>query len=168
MIYLTSNTFFGRKKALDMPSRSQYSSVESMDLDIINSWNSVVNNDDTVYHLGYFAHDPHATTDVLDKLNGTIIFFNSGTDRNIPDIEHLYDYVIFYEGQILEIPEKNVVLSYYPLETWSNQESYHFYGDDRIKTDLNKVNNRMNISFDTWKKPISLDECIEYIKVFNK
>ena len=53
-IFVTSDTFFGRKNVLNNGKR-KYSSVEDMDNDLIEKWNSKVNKSDTVYHLGNFA-----------------------------------------------------------------------------------------------------------------
>jgi calcineurin-like phosphoesterase family protein len=165
-IFMTANTYFGRHKALELPKRKDYSSVHDMNQSMIDSWNKVVGENDLVYHLGYFAHDPNTTNEVLEQLNGNIYFMSNGSDRTIPDIIHLYDYIMLYEGQILEIPNKNSIISYFPLEVWDNEDTLHFYGDERVSTNLEESPNRMNVSFDLWGRPVELDECLEYIEEF--
>jgi len=166
-IFLTANTYFGRVKALNLPKRKEkYQSVSTMNQSMIDSWNSKVNEKDIVYHFGYFAHDPQITNDVLELLNGNICFLNNKTDKAIVNIMSHFSNVILHENQIVELHEKNSVLCYYPLEIWDNSDSFHFYGDDRIKTDLKTQPKRMNISWDTWGKPILIDDCISFMDDF--
>lgn len=168
-IFLTSNTYFGRYKALNIPNRSKFSNIEEMNDFIITQWNKVVTNDDLVYHLGYFAHDPITTSSVLEKLNGNIYFFNNNTDKSVSELIETFDYIMLYEGQIFEIPEKQSILSYYPLLDWNNRKNiFHFYGYDKIETDLKQRSNMMNVSFDLWNRPVLIDECIDFIKTYNK
>ena len=109
-IFMTANTFFGRLQALKFPKRKKYSNIDDMNQTMIDIWNSSVSNDDLVYHLGYFAHDPSTTNEVLEQLNGNIYFFNNGSDKTIPEIIHLYDNIMLYEGQIFEVHQKNSIL----------------------------------------------------------
>lgn len=167
-IYLTGNTYFGRSKALTLRKRKQYKDLEDMNLSMVDKWNAVVGIDDLVYHFGYFAHDPYITNEMLELLNGNIYFLNNGTDQSIIDAVPLYENIMMYEGQTVELAEKNSILSYYPYEVWDNKDTYHFYADTRIKTDLNKTAKRMNVSFDVWNCPINIDECIEFINSFEE
>jgi calcineurin-like phosphoesterase family protein len=164
-IFLTANTHFGRLKIVE---KRGFSSVDEMNESIILSWNDVVKPNDIVYHLGYFAHDPITTTSVLEFLNGQIYFLNNNTDKTLPEVSHLFNNLTFIDAQIYEIPEKNVFLSYYPMEVWAGNNSYHFYGDNRIKTDLSLVSKRMSVSYDIWQKPILLDVLIEMIHEYEK
>ena len=76
-IFLTSNTFFGRSKALKLPKRTKYSTLEQMNKEMINIWNNNISDSDTVFHLGYFAHDPFIADEIVGQLNGKITFFNN-------------------------------------------------------------------------------------------
>lgn len=163
-IFLTANTFFGRTKALQF--RHNFNSVEQMNDYIVEKWNLTVDVDDIVYHLGYFAHDPYIANEIIDDLNGNIIFLNNQTDNTVDGIIKIYESIDIVPP-ICEVFSKKSILSYYPLQTWPNMEdTYHFYGDATIKTELVQYPNRMNISFDYWKKPINIDECIDFIKEF--
>lgn len=168
-VFLTSNTYFGRVKALDLPKRKGlYTSVEDMNQKMIDIWNKTVGLNDIVYHLGYFAHDPVSTSTVIEQLNGTIYFLPNGTDKTVPEILNLYEHIKMAGSPIIELVNKNAFITYYPMEVWAGINSYHLYGDDRIKTDLTKTQNRACVSFDTWGKPINVDDCIDIITEFNK
>ena len=53
-IYVTSDTHFNHKNIIEYCNRP-YSSVEEMNKAIIDNWNSVVKDEDTVYVLGDFC-----------------------------------------------------------------------------------------------------------------
>ena len=164
---LTSNLFFGRKKALGLPRRSNFKNLEEMNFYLINLWNSQVSYNDIVYVLGGFAHDPFSCNDALEVLNGEIIFLNNTIDKALVELSNMYQHIKI-QGQVLELVDKNVILSYYPLEIWNGTDSIHFYGDDTIKTDLSKTKNRMNVSINSWGKLVTIDECIDMITEYNK
>ena len=53
-VFFTSDTHFGHENILKFCNRP-FSSIEDHDLALINNWNSVIGNDDTVFHLGDFC-----------------------------------------------------------------------------------------------------------------
>lgn len=65
-IWFTADTHFGHQRTLEL-SKRPYNSVEEMDSDMIEKWNSVVGEDDVVYHLGDFG-----TYESVKQLNGNI------------------------------------------------------------------------------------------------
>ena len=54
-IFFTSDTHFGHSKIIDYCKRP-FSSIEEHDKTLIQNWNNVVGQDDTVFHLGDFAY----------------------------------------------------------------------------------------------------------------
>ena len=72
-IFVTSNLQLGRPSTIKKYNRD-FEDVDSMTDGLINSWNKVVTKDDTVYHLGNFAHDPKTAQDAMLRLNGKILF----------------------------------------------------------------------------------------------
>lgn len=166
-LFVTSNTFFGRIHALDFPNRKKYNDIHSMNNDIVSTWNSVVSDDDIVYHLGYFAHDTITTSEFLERLNGQIVFLNNKFDKLIMDVMHIYANISMFDSPIAELTEKNVLLSYYPLCAWENYDTINLYGYDGLDTDLNLRPNKMCIAYDVWKKPVLVDDIIDMIKSYN-
>lgn len=62
-----------------------FSSTEEMDITMIDNWNSVVNPEDTTYHLGDFAFGKGSRWRIAEyraMLNGKIILFKGNHDRN--------------------------------------------------------------------------------------
>ena len=66
-IWFTADTHFGHQRTLEL-SKRLYSNVEEMNWDMVKKWNSVVDEEDTVYHLGDFGD-----LEFAKLLNGNII-----------------------------------------------------------------------------------------------
>lgn len=74
-IWFTSDTHFGGERTLKL-SKRPFQTVEEMDRVLINNWNSLVNEDDIVYHLGDFGDYTTA-----EKLNGYINLITGNYER---------------------------------------------------------------------------------------
>ena len=171
-VFVTSDTFFGREKILEIANRP-FSSLAEMERKIIANWNRRVSKSDLVYVLGGFAWDPSTAKRVLKKLNGRLVFFiNTPSDSSIIDIldeDHALDdkHNIMTLG-IWEDSDINCVFCYYPLAMWEgmNRGVVHFHGYSMfsLKTDLNRFN-RVNCAVDHWGwAPVEIDMIKELIK----
>lgn len=162
-IFLTSNTYFGRFSILE--TRNKYSSIDDMNDDMISIWNSTVTNSDIVYHIGNFAHDSLTAASVLDKLNGKIFFMRNNYDSVLDPIVPLFRHANIIPAQIVEITDYNTIISYYPLHKWGNAD-IHLYGLN-YKHDLSLRPNSFSVSFDFWKKPVFIEDLINFSKEYN-
>lgn len=122
--WFTSDTHFGAERTL-LLSRRPFKSVEEMDREMIKKWNSVVGENDVVYHLGDFGN-----YDILPELNGVkhLHFgnyerndFRKMTDREIIDIfmDKYGTYVSLTQTMELEMDVNKyidkLILSHEPL-----------------------------------------------------
>jgi calcineurin-like phosphoesterase family protein len=166
-IFITSDTFFGRKSILEIANRP-FKNISMMERTIIKNWNEKVSKADTVYFLGNFAHDPSTLKRILPKLNGKIKFILGSDDGALkelyPTLKKEYDFL----PSIFLDEENDIILSHYPLEEWKgmNRGVLHFHGYSlyRLKTDLDQ-RLRVNACIDNWNySPLSLDAIREFIK----
>ena len=67
-IYFIADTHFGDKQIINYENRP-FETIEEMDSELINRWNSVINETDTVYVLGDFGAADYEEK-VLSQLNG--------------------------------------------------------------------------------------------------
>lgn len=73
MIYFTSDHHFGHENIIEYCDRS-FTNVEQMDSTMIQLWNALVGDEDTVYHLGDFTlGGPEDAEYYFSQLNGHIM-----------------------------------------------------------------------------------------------
>lgn len=114
-IFFTSDTHFGHSKIIEYCKRP-FSSIEEHDKALIQNWNSVVGQDDTVFHLGDFAYgNSQFIANIIKQLNGNIILIKGNHDlRNInPTLYNIFSDVV-YQARIL-IDKQTVYLNHFPF-----------------------------------------------------
>lgn len=115
-VFFTSDTHFRHAAIVGFCNRP-FDSVDDMDEALIENWNKVVSNDDTVYHLGDFAFcGTQMIKRIRERLNGKIHLIIGNHDiRNInPNTVGNCFESIEYQ-RIIEIDGYNVVLNHYPF-----------------------------------------------------
>jgi len=131
-IFVTSDSHYYHSNMIkweSMPRRFIFNTVEEMNERLISNWNSVVSDDDLVYHLGDFAFASHKRTrEILERLNGDIHLLAGNHDR-WKDINKLSDCFIkidnykeikhSYNGETYHI-----IMMHYPLQQW-NRSHYN-------------------------------------------
>jgi len=170
-IFITSDTFFGRASIIEQNNRP-FKSVEEMDAALIENWNSVVSDEDLVYHLGNFAWTPIVTDKVLKVLNGNIKFMLGDFDDALKEVIEYYDGIDLLPNEIFKDYKHKIVLSHWPLAEWPGKEKgiYHFHGHttNTLKTDMTQ-SNRVNVCCDMWNyKPQELKQLFAMFKAFKK
>jgi len=163
-----------------------FSSAKEMDETMIAKWNSVVNDDDTVYHLGDLTlrHYVPARA-ILAQLDGRIKIvpgshdkrwlsgYKSGTlwSRSQYRVEILPPLVS------LSVDKQTIVLCHYPMLSWdkSHYGSLHLHGHshgtipDSLSGDTQlpikeSRGHRVDVGVDNWDfAPVSLEEIKEKI-----
>lgn len=166
-VFVTSNQQFGRPSAIKLYKRP-FDSVEEMDIQMIEAWNSVVSEEDIVYVLGNFAWDPETAELAATHLNGEIMFLRGEHDSAITEInmQSSANFQLLDNG-IQEHPEQNLVMSYWPLTEWPGKSkgSYSIIGIPVKKYKTNHQTKIINCSCDLWEfKPIDVVKIIELFK----
>ena len=116
-LFFTSDTHFDHSNIIKFCNRP-YDTVEEMNNDLVERWNSKVAPDDIVFHLGDFCFAGSAEWKKWrSKLNGTIILIRGNHDRKMSkSMETLFDGV--YPQLQLEIDGRSVYLNHYPFLTY--------------------------------------------------
>ena len=163
-IFVTSNLQLGRPGALSKYKRP-HENVDQMTNDLINKWNETVTNDDLVYHLGNFAHDPKTAQDSITRLNGTIKFIQGDFDSAITLLNEkgMLPERCSIVKCVEELKDLNAVISYWPLGAWPNKPKKTWsiigYPNNKFKSDPKK--RIINTSTDLWaNKPQELEKLI--------
>ena len=114
-VFFTSDTHFGHSKIIDYCKRP-FSSIEEHDKTLIQNWNNVVGQDDTVFHLGDFAYgNSQFVSNIIKQLNGNIILIKGNHDlRNMnPTLYNMFSDTV-YQARIL-IDKQTVYLNHFPF-----------------------------------------------------
>ena len=118
MNYFISDTQFGND-ALRKACRGKFKSIEEMDNTIINNWNSVVLDDDTVYVLGDFWRGGNTPAeDYLQRLKGRKHLVRGNRDSwldNEPEAGKHFERV----EKHIELREEKLFLCHYPMLRWN-------------------------------------------------
>lgn len=157
-IFFTSDTHFGHSKIIDYCKRP-FSSIEEHDKVLIQNWNNVVGQDDTVFHLGDFAYgNSQFIANIIKQLNGNIILIKGNHDlRNInPALYNIFSDVV-YQARIL-IDKQTVYLNHFPflcfdhgdIDLYKNNYSIQLFGHVHSgPLTSSKDVSRLNILFPT-------------------
>jgi len=114
--------------------RPQFATIDEMDQELIQKWNSVVGPKDIIYHLGDFSFaNKQRTDEILAALKGHITLIYGNHDhhgKNFPRAAKLrFDAMIPY----LELKPQGtprITLLHYPMLVWnqSHYGSWHLHG----------------------------------------
>lgn len=164
MIWLTSDTHFFHERVIEY-SKRPFRNAQDMNKVLINNWNSVVEKNDIVYHIGDFSFaNEKLTTEIFYALNGEKHLILGNHDfRNITKYKKMFTSVNnYYE---LNYPGKDrgsrMALFHYPIEFWNKRHygSIHCHGHSHGSSP--KTRNRFDVGVDCWNYfPVSVDQII--------
>lgn len=148
--YFTSDTHFWHKSILNFESRP-YESTEEMTSDMIDKWNSQVDSEDIVYHLGDLCLGNYEqTVDVLERLKGKIILIKGNHDyskyyKKINKLGLLHEY--HEVGISLKYNKHQLWLTHYPLEIGLRPRKWSIHG--HIHGSESTWDNQINVGVDS-------------------
>lgn len=135
--YIVSDLHLHHKNIIEYTGRP-FSTVEEMDETLIDNWNSVVNHDDTIIHLGDFCLGPRQMCmEYAKRLNGKKYFLRGNHDRFQDGFYRTAGFTILppqfnysYETKHHSYP---FILSHYPMNVFNN-----IYGHIHDKENMEK------------------------------
>lgn len=146
MKYFTADTHFFHKELMHDTrfANRMFFSVNDMNNTIVENWNSVVNDNDTVYHLGDIAlinskkEDLKRVLEILKKLKGQIVFLKGNHDSRalfkfidknnviLPDGRMKFTFIDV--GLILKLNHYQLFLTHYPLLVGPSKNRVNVHG----------------------------------------
>lgn len=175
-IYFSSDTHFGHDRKFIFKKRG-FNSVEEMNAAIIENWNSLVQPDDIIYHLGdVMLGDNNTGIECLKQLNGEIhlLFGNHDTSTR----QKLYAKCpnVFIDGfaTIIKVQNYNFYLSHYPTIVANDDNNLplkrqiiSLYGHTHQNENFyNDIPTMYHVGMDSHNNtPVSFDTIIEDIKL---
>ena len=123
-IFFTSDTHWGHSRVIQYSNRP-FANIDEMDEQLIKNWNSKVQPNDTVYHLGDFAfHREDQIFKILSRLNGKIHLIVGNHDKQIiknSQLQKQFQSISNYCE--LKIDNQFIVMCHYPMLSWN--KSHH-------------------------------------------
>jgi len=149
-VYFIADTHFGHKNIIKFCERP-YETVDEMDKDLIARWNSAINKNDVVFHLGDFAFysNKAKVIDIIEQLNGTICLIKGNHD-NFSDnfyrnhFDAVYNYFEYKHNRI------RYKLFHYPIEEWANGIHFHGHSHGNISRAIVPKVNRLDVGIDAF------------------
>lgn len=170
-IFFTSDTHFAHTKIIEYCNRP-FKDFREMDETMVNNWNSVVGNNDDVYHIGDFACGPDATEGytlaIRNRLKGNICLIGGNHDRKrrgaelewSPRVVNL-PFVWKRAYHELQVGKNLFVLFHFPMLSWpdATKGSFHIFG--HVHGKHRGIGRAMDVGVDTNNfTPIHIDEVI--------
>ncbi|MCR3761056.1 metallophosphoesterase [Clostridium felsineum] len=168
-VFIIADTHFGDENIIAYEKRP-FSSVEDMDNKMITLWNSVVDKEDTVFHLGDVGvYQLSKMKNIIEKLNGKKVLVMGNHDNYLTlnewfecGFEEVYKYPIIYN--------EFVVMQHEPPQ-YINAETPFFYIYGHVHgTDMYKSVTKKSacVSVERWKyMPIDFNDLKERIDKLN-
>ena len=155
-VYFTSDHHFGHAGARSLY-RRPFASVTEMDQQMIDRWNSVIEPDDEVWHLGDFAvrQSRERVGTLLTLLHGKKHLIVGNNDRSEVVACAGWESVASYKE--ITIDGIDLVLCHYPFRTWRNMDkgsiNLHGHSHGRLKV----LPRQFDVGVDVWDfRPVRL------------
>jgi calcineurin-like phosphoesterase family protein len=156
-IFYIADYHFGHANVIKFDKRP-FDSIDEMDRKMIENWNTVVSQDDTVYILGDFCWD---TEDrwivILNQLNGKKVLIRGNHDLKTMSQQLRNKFQDIKDYKEVKDNGKRVLLSHYPMPFYRgayNSDIVHLYGHihvtiendfmEHIREYVNENDNRGN------------------------
>lgn len=135
MIFFTADTHFGDRRVLNID-RRPFLDLATHDAALIENWNSVVGNDDEVWHLGDFMSSRGGDCDqALAKLHGRKHLIIGNNDPE--SVTTASEWTSAQHYVEIEVNGQLLVLCHYPFRTWNGMSSkslnLHGHSHGRLK-----------------------------------
>lgn len=164
--FLTADTHFNHPLMLTACNRP-YGNVYEMNEALIQNWNSVVNPQDTVWHLGDFAMKSNAReiAEFFYALNGRkhLIIGNHDVMKDgtlMPELERL-DWVSISHAAEIKHDGQRIMLSHYAGYTWNAEHRGAYQAFGHSHGDLLGMPGSVDVGVDNQNlKPIAVEEFV--------
>src|SRR5687768_15805370 len=166
-IWFTSDLHFGHDAVIRY-GRRPWTNVDEMNEALIERWNAIVSEKDTVYVLGDVAFlKPPAISATLSRLKGHKYLVEGNHDKRMP--AHVREKHFGWTQKIAEIKidKQLVVMCHYPMITWNRAHygTWHLHGHSHGNLAVLPNARRMDVGIDCHPhhQPFSWDEIKSYM-----
>jgi calcineurin-like phosphoesterase family protein len=168
--FFISDTHFFHRRILEYSkARSHFTDEIEMNETLIASWNSVVSNNDYIYHLGDFAFaNIEKSLSVLERLRGRKILVKGNHDKKLLKSSEFRSqfFEIHNSYHEIQIDGIFVIMCHYPIASWNGKfhDSFHLHG--HTHGTLQQKGKSLDVGIDNRNdfKPWSWEEICTFMK----
>jgi calcineurin-like phosphoesterase family protein len=164
-VWFTSDHHFGHSGARTFY-RRPFASVAEMDRQMIAHWNSLIESEDEVWHLGDFAvrQPPKRVASLLADLHGRKNLVAGNNDDSGVTACPVWSSVQAYAEVIID--GTLLVLCHYPFRTWRDMAkgsiNLHGHSHGRLKA----IPRQFDVGVDVWNfRPVTLTQIVSQSKI---
>lgn len=156
-VFFTSDTHFGHANIIKFCNRP-FLNINDMNEALIENWNKVVSDGDTVFHLGDFAFGgSNVWNEILPRLNGQIYLILGNHDRKNIRQGFMKHFVAVEAQMQIEIEGRSIYLNHYPFlcygGSWRNEKDavWQLFGHVHSgpNQEIGMDNSRLSVLFPT-------------------
>ena len=165
--FYISDLHFGHTNILHFDHRP-WLTITEHDKALIDNWNSVVTNEDTVYIIGDFHWGKEADwIEVLEQLNGNKVLIKGNHDITPSKSRRYFQDVKDYKE--IDDNGRKVVLCHYPIPYFKNHFYgwYHLYGHVHNTFEYNMVEHQRYLMEELYSHPCEMYNCGAMMKWMN-
>lgn len=158
MIYVISDTHFGHSNIIRYCDRP-FANADEMNEVMVLNWQSKVNPEDTVIHIGDFAFTRYCKPkEILARLPGTKVLVRGNHDYS-PEIMIDFGFNIVLESLTIEVNGTKYLISHHPIDPAKARleildsigADFHIHGHVHNKTGLYYDERSVNVSVENTK-----------------
>lgn len=160
-VFFTSDHHFGHSGARSFY-RRPFASVNEMDRQMIERWNSAIDQNDEVWHLGDFAvrQSPERVAALLHELHGHKHLIAGNNDD--PVVTACAGWTSVQSYTEVTVDGTTLILCHYPFRTWRDmgKGSINLHGHSHGR--LTPQPRQVDVGVDVWDfRPVRLADLIE-------
>jgi calcineurin-like phosphoesterase family protein len=161
-VFFTSDTHFGDENIIKYCKRP-FANAHEMDEAMIERWNAVVADADTVYHLGdvAFGHGVswEYVASILKRLSGKINLVRGNHEKLAQAMGNWHRFESISDYAEVEVEKQKIVLFHYGMRTWHHdlRGTWHLYGHSH--NGLSPYGKSCDVGVDCWNfTPVKFEE----------
>lgn len=159
-IWFTSDSHYGHKNIIRFSNRP-FTDENHMNEELIKAWNSVVGEEDEVYHLGDVSLTNDETTNkILNRLNGKIYLIKGNHEKSVLNKDYnrkRFEWIKDYYELKIDNPTADgnkhqmIVLCHYAMRVWnkSHHKSWQLYGHSHDSMEKEPWGRSMDVGVDS-------------------
>lgn len=163
-IFVTSDTHFNHENIIKYCNRP-FTSVEEMNKTLIDNWNNVVSNEDTVFFLGDFClGNREQISEICSQLNGhKILIFGNHDRATVTTFINAGFETVYKKPTIIRFDEYDITIEFSHAPKYVDNHYFNVHGHVHDKGENDDMHYCACVELHDYK-PVALEDIVKYFK----